>query len=76
MQQAIARAAGFGEQHAACLPATPPAWGHQGPLSRGCLGRMPQLKLKPFTLRHIMHMAEKHRGVKPLEQLCVDKRSS
>ncbi len=50
--------------------------GHQGPLSRGCLGRMPQLKLKPFALQHIMHMAGKHGGVKPLERLCVDKRSS
>lgn len=67
MQQAIARAAGCIEQQAAS---------HKGPLSRGRLGRMPQLKLEPLPLQHIMHMAEKHRGVKPLEQLCVDKRSS
>lgn len=73
VQQAIARAAGCGEQHATCLPAITPARGHQGPLSRGCLGRMPQLKLRPFSLLHIVHMAEKHGGVKPLEQLCVDK---
>lgn len=76
VQQAIARAAGCREQQAPRLPATTPAQGHQGPLSRGCLGKMPQLKLKPFALRHTMHMAEKHGGVKPLEQLCVDKRSS
>lgn len=76
VQQAIARAAGCREQLAARLPATTPARGHQGPFSRGCLGMMPQLKLKPFALQHIMHMAEKHGGVKPLERLCVDKRSS
>jgi len=78
VRQAIARAAGFGEQHAACLLATSPApeRGHQEPLSRGCLGRMPQQRMKPFAVQHIRHMVKKHRGVKPLERLCVDKSSS
>lgn len=49
-------------------PAVPAARDHQGPLppARGCLGRMPQLKLRPFALQHIMHTAGNHRGVKPL----------
>ncbi len=76
MRQAIARAAGCREQQAARLPNTTPVRGRQGPLSRGCLGKMPHLKPKPFALPHVMHMAEKHRGVKPLEQLCVDKRAA
>lgn len=76
VQQAIARAAGCREQQAARLPATTPARGPPGaPLERPP-GQDATTRTESFSLRHIMHMAKKHGGVKPLEQLCVDKRSS
>lgn len=41
---------------------------HQGPLSSSCLGRMPQVQLRPFALQHKVHMAEKQRWMKPLNK--------
>lgn len=59
------------------LPAPPPARGTQGAPLRRLPGQdATTKKWNLFSLQHIVHMAGKHRGVKPLEQLCVDKRSS
>lgn len=45
---------GSGVRREACrMPARKPIYqhgGHQGPLSRGCLGRMPHVQARPFCL--------------------------
>lgn len=70
VRQTIVRAVGCGEKCAASLPASQPIHqhgGHQRPLSRVCLGKMPQVQVRPpcFATQNA-HGCEAERQMKPL----------